>query len=189
MHQTMLALLGMMLVTMMSVSQQRALLETRRAMVNDELEVMASGVALQTMEYIGSKSFDASLVGQNVPASQPVRLVSSGGYVANLSEQIPSGKACTVLSQYEDKAGFETCDDLSDFNEMEPQSIPFEVGDETVSFSVSATVRYVDGARLPLESGTSKHKEVVVQINKVSIDGKVALLPQPIALSRIFSIP
>jgi len=58
MQQTILALLALMIASLFSYNQDRSLLRLREAMVDTEMEVMASGVAIQVMEYIGRKAFD-----------------------------------------------------------------------------------------------------------------------------------
>ena len=188
MQQTLYAMLGMLVVTLVAFNQQRARIETRQAMINDELEVMASGIALQAMEYIGSQPFDESLKAEGVPASQPSRLALVGNRTGLLKAAQPTGRKCTVLPDLRNDPNYDLCDDLSDFNAMKPQTVPFPVGDHTFLFEVTAAVRYVDDQK-KATAGVSRHKEVVVQVGEAKKEGGVRLLRAPVRLTRTFSIP
>lgn len=190
MQQTLFALLSMLIMTLLAFNQQRALIETKQAMLNDEMEVMASGIALQAMEYIGAKSFDEGVKAEGVPASQPTLLGGTSVSLNRLSAQMPSNRACTVLPQYEDDPGYDVCDDLSDFNGMRPQQVPFGFDGGEVAFQVSATVRYVNEQRQPVVGAATRHKEVVVQVEQYRASDRAYLhLKHPVTLSRTFSIP
>ncbi len=192
MQQTLLALLAMMTVTMLAFNQQRAHIETRKAMINDEMEVMASGIALQAMEYIGSKAFDENLKGLGAPASDPGRLGRADNLVSLLTpvQNLPSGRRCPLSAADEGEPGYETCDDLSDFHRMQQERVPFPVGEQIVYFHVTAQVRYVDADHRPAYgSNLTKNKEVVLSVVPEMPEGPPSFPVSPIQLSRTFSIP
>lgn len=189
MQQTLLAVVGLMTVTLLSLNQHRSAIETRRAMLDDEMEVMASGLALQAMEYIGTKSFDEATKDHEGTASNPGRFSRIGDSADNLSAIIPEDRTCTLLPAREGTGSYEACDDISDFNEMEWERMPFAMGVDTVHFEVTARVRYITEQREVLSSGTSKNKEVIVIVRQAGKDGVRKLLRQPISITRTFSLP
>lgn len=189
MQQTLLAILGMMTITLLSFNQSRALLQSRQAMLDDEMEVMASGIALQAMEYIGTKSFDESTKDSGVSASEPGAFTTLTALSENLVSTIPRERRCTLLPSREGANGYDECDDLSDYNEMTKERLPMIVGVDTVLFEVSARVRYLDNSRQPMASGSSKNKEVIVLVEQARLPGKPVLLRNPVQVSRTFSLP
>ncbi|MEX0747919.1 MAG: hypothetical protein WD275_07970, partial [Rhodothermales bacterium] len=110
-----MALLAMMTITLASVHQQRTLLESRLAMLDDEMEVMASGIALQAIEYIATKKFDEAAATQSIDKE------------TDLTSTFPQEKRCALLSSVEGKDGYVLCNDLSDFNNMSWENVPFPV--------------------------------------------------------------
>ena len=169
-----MALLAMMTVTLASINQQRTLIESHRAMLDDEMEVMASGVALQAIEYIQTKDFDETTINATVDNVQALR------------SDFPSGNRCALTAADEGAYGYDTCDDISDYNDSEWEVVPFTVGDQTVEFEVKAEVAYVDDTKARIQ-GTSFHKEVVVTVREATTDGQRSLLRQPISVARTIS--
>ena len=169
-----MAILAMMTVTLASVHQQRTLLETRRAMLDDELEVMASGVALQTLEYIGTKSFDEATVSGVVVD------------VNDLTAGFPSDQRCPLEASKEGAYGYDTCDDLSDYHDIIWEVVPFAVQSDTIFFEVTADVGYLDSSHSRTASRTF-NKEVVVTVRQRVADGERSLLRQPVNIARTYS--
>ena len=170
-----MALLALMTVTLLSVHHQRTTLETNRAMLDDEMEVMASGIALQAMEYIGTKSFDANTV-------TGVTIEDESEFSVNF----PTERNCTLLPTLEGTGNYDTCDDLGDFNQMQWEKMPFIVGGDTLLFEVMADVRYIDQNR-QVSVARSFSKEVVVTVRQSPNDAQRLLLRQPVRISRTFS--
>lgn len=189
MHQTLFAIVGLMTVTLLSLNQQRSAIETRRAMLDDEMELMASGIALQAMEYIGTKSFDQATTDLEGTASNPGRLSPVGASIKNLTSIIPTDRKCALLPSREGTGTYENCDDLSDFNEMEWESIPFVMGEDTVMFEVTARVNFINDNRVVLSSGTASNKEVAVIVRQLYEPGVRSLLRHPISVTRTYSLP
>lgn len=174
MPQTLMAILAMMTVTLASVYQQRSLLESRRAMLDDELEVMASGMALQSLEYIGTKSFDEATVNAVVTDE------------TELTANFPNSKRCALEASKEGAPSYDTCDDLSDYNEMQWDVVPFVVQGDTLLFQVTADVGYLDASHNRTSTRTF-NKEVVVTVRQLVNDGERSLLRQPVTLARTYS--
>ncbi len=169
-----MAILAMMTVTLASINQQRTLLETRRAMLDDELEVMASGVALQTLEYIGTKSFDEATVSGVVVD------------VDDLTLGFPSDQRCPLEALNEGAPAYDDCDDLSDYHQIQWEAVPFAVQSDTILFEVTADVGYVDQSHSRTPSRTF-NKEIVVTVRQRVQDGERSLLRQPVAIARTYS--
>ena len=174
MPQTLMALLAMMTVTLASINQQRTLVETQRAMLDDEMEIMASGIALQAIEYIQTKSFDSATIAARVTDAQ------------DLSSNFPTGNRCPLRAADEGAYGYDDCDDLSDYNDADWEVVPFTIGGETIEFEVKAEVAYVDESQSRIY-GTSFNKEVVVTVRESRNDGTRSLLRQPITVARTIS--
>lgn len=174
MPQTLMAILAMMTVTLASVHQQRTLVETRRAMLDDEMEVMASGIALQALEYIGTKAFDQATVSGVVVD------------VDDLTLSFPNDQRCPLEASKESNAAYDTCDDLSDYHNIQWEVVPFAVEGDTIHFEVTTDVGYLDQSHLRTSSRTF-NKEVVVTVRQRVADGERALLRRPIAIARTYS--
>ena len=171
MSQTLMAFLAMLIVSLLSFNQQRALLQAYDAMIDDELEVMASGVAMQAMEYIATQAFD-----DNAPVSTPTALTMP---------PFETGQACPLGSAT--GGGYDVCDDLDDFHQMQWEQVPFALDADTLFFAVRAEVYYLDAA-LQRISTPSYTKEVVVTVRDwQGFSGARPLMRSPVRLSRTFS--
>ena len=163
MQQTILAFLSLMIVGSFTLTQHRDVARSYSELVDDELEIAASGVAMHIMELIGNRSFDE----RTRPES-----VSYGGMPTG-SDEMSSYSAfgkysgCDLDEPFKDAI---QCTDVDDVH-MAPdewQSVPFKLkfGDE-ISFDVNVEVFYVspDDLNTPLSAGQrSMHKKVVVRI-------------------------
>ncbi len=174
MPQTLLALLSIVVVTLLSLSQQRALLESNRAMLDDEAEVMAAGIAIQTMEYIGTRAYDEKT--RIYPIDNPNQLTSV----------FPEGKKCDLAPPITTGGGYDECAAIEDFNKITPAVVPFVVGKDTLKFKVSVRVTYVDANRKPT-STPSYAKEVTVTVQDIPREGGRNMLRNPIHIPRVFA--
>lgn len=172
MTQTIYALLALVMLSLLSVSQQSAILSDYRTMLSEELEVMGSGVALQAMEYIATKAFDEES--------------TDGGTISSTSDlstmPFSTGRDC-AFSGIAD-----ACDDLDDFHSMQAEYIDFIIGTDTLQFQVDASVTYLDSNRNATTTRTYV-KEVTVTVQDYWGDGQPTLMKQPIKLARLFSYP
>ena len=58
MRQTMMGLLALMAAMLISLNVQRASLSAKLDVIDNEMETLAGGLALEVLDYIGSKPFD-----------------------------------------------------------------------------------------------------------------------------------
>ncbi len=167
MPQTVLAFLAMMIVTVLSLNQQQSMLLAYELMLNDEMEFMASAVALQAMEYITQREFDAAVAGTGTVAT-PAEL-----------QDLPfvAGNACDL------EGPLLTCIDLDDFHDMLPDTLAF-IGrnSATFAFSVSAEVYYVDETLNPDSTVTYETYSKIVAVEAEDVSG---IMLKPIRLTRL----
>lgn len=172
MTQTIYALLALAMLSLLTVTQQSAILSDYRTMLSEELEIMGSGVALQVMEYIATKAFDEQS--------------TEGGTISSTSDlstaPFSTNRDCAFSGTGD------ACDDLDDFHQMQPEYIDFVIGTDTVQFEVNASVTYLDSNRNSTNTRTYL-KEVTVEVQDYWGNGKAAFMKQPIRLARMFSYP
>lgn len=169
MPQTMLALLGLMIAITFAFNAQRETVQSRQQILANELEVMATGIALQTMETIRTRAFDQAVIKMKSPA------------VSDFST-IQSGKKCRVFN---DGRGA-PCDALEDFNRMRALPLEFDMGGgKTIPFRVRSEVTYVDDNFQPVTYPT-RSKQVTVYVIDQSMSGD-PLMRSEIHLRRTFS--
>jgi hypothetical protein len=143
-------------------------------MIDAEMEVMASGVALQVMEFIGQKDFDyATREGSYVTEASELTAPSSFGV---------SGQ-CDLVAPIQVVAPYTNCSDLDDYHGMTLQEVPFLMQSDTIYFKVTASVQYVTDAGEETESKTF-NKKVTVSLSQ---DEDQQFLLSPMTLSRVFS--
>jgi hypothetical protein len=167
MPQTVLAFLAMMIVTLLSLNQQQSMLLAYELMVNDEMEFMASAVALQAMEYVTRRDFDAAVSGTATVAA-PSEL-----------QDLPfiTGNSCEL----EGPVVF--CVDLDDFHKMLPDTLAFTGRNSTTfSFAVSTEIYYVDDALNPDSSVTYQTFSKIVAVEAADVMG---FMDKPIRLTRL----
>jgi hypothetical protein len=176
MRQTLFAFLALMLATYLSYNQQRSAVSATREMVDTEMEVMASGIALQVMEYIGHKAFD-----HYTTNDQEVTNVS--GLTAASAFGPQQSDRCDLVAPLTLTAPYQDCDDIDDFHEIPTERVPFLSKSDTMYFDVTASVRYVTDTGTPTSSRTF-NKEVTVIVKQT---GANKYLQNPISLTRTFS--
>ena len=168
MPQTVLAFLAMLIVTMLSLSQQQTMLLAYELMLNDEMEVMAAAISMQAMEYISQREFDAAVAGTNS--------------VANPNElqdwPFTAGNSCSL------QGPLLFCTDLDDFHQMTADTLEFVGRDDTspFRFTVTADVAYVDPA---LNPDSTVSYETYAKLISVSVRDVTDIMLQPITLSRL----
>lgn len=177
MNETMMAFLAMMLLMFFALNQNESIVELQREAANVEYEIMATGIAAQTMQYIASKPFDARINDGTVTLENlDVNLLT------------PPNAFPTEANPYD-----ETETAIEFFNEMQPQISYFSLDpasqDTTLSgipFSVQAAVTYVD-ANGQVSSVPTWTKEVTLYIEQVTMPGKEPYLRTPVIKTRRFS--
>ena len=120
-----MGLLALMIAMLLSLNVQRASLKAKHDVVNTEMETIAIGVALEVLDYAGSKPFDAATAADTVENANeltPLPFPTDGIY----------GEA----------------DDLDDFHEIQPHTLSAFDFD----FEITSTVAYVDVANPEVEA-------------------------------------
>ncbi|GMQ83018.1 MAG: hypothetical protein BMS9Abin05_2490 [Rhodothermia bacterium] len=164
MQQTILAMLALMIVGSFTLNQQRGAAKTYNELVDDELEIAASGVAMHVMELIGNRAFDSRTLPDQTNVSG--MLVGSSELTAE-SAFGKQGTTCDLDEPFKDTS---PCLDIDDAD-MAPdqwQDVPFRLKDgKELPFDVRVEVFYVDPSDLdkPLPTGQrSLHKKVIVKV-------------------------
>jgi len=174
MQQTLLSLVALLIATLLSFNQLRAGLQSQKQTVRAEMEMMALGVAMQTMEVIRARAFDAETAGDSNLILDPTELSST---------PFTTGNHCQVFG------GSDTCNDVDDFHEMKTATVshPLPKG-EDFDFAVDVRVQYVDGNLEPTGGTRTFRKEVTIFVQDVPDSGD-ARLPDPIEYSEVLSYP
>ncbi len=171
MNHTIMAFLAMMLMMFFSLNQNRAIVESQREAVSVELEILANGVAAQSMQYIGSMPFDANMSAID-PQNPNLALLTHPDY-------FPTG-----TSQ-------DASESLEGFHLMQPDTSYVNIGSDEeepviYAFTVQAAVHYVD------EQGNESNtptwtKEVTLYIERVVPEGSTLVQGPPVIKKRRFS--
>lgn len=175
MQQTLFAILGLMIATLLSFSQQRQVLRTQEKLIGMEMEVMASGVALQAIEYIGRKDFD-NYTTNNQTVDSPSELTNKSGFGQQYAER------CDLKGE-NTSYPYQVCDDIDDFDDMPAETVLFNTEAGSIPFEVTATVKYVDTEGNEA-SGKTFNKEVTVYVQDA---GARQFMRVPITVSRTYS--
>jgi hypothetical protein len=197
MQQALLALLGLLIVTLLSFSQQQADVRSQQQAIRAEYQQMALGVAKQSIEAIRAREyFDRAVRIYDDPDVEDFTKESDsewGGDDCIRQNEFVSnpdgGHDCTAIEDFHDETmAMENADGLI--------VLPMPGG--TVRFEVEFEVHYAeeDGSKIVrASSGPTGMKEVTVRVqdcqdqdssNSDSCDGE-PLLPQPIVFSEVFS--
>ncbi|MBX2818019.1 MAG: hypothetical protein KTR29_00015 [Rhodothermaceae bacterium] len=164
MSQTTFAILALATAMLIAVAQIRWTVQTQQRLVDDELEVMASGVARQVLEYSETRSFDE----RTTPAVWNV----SGAPFSELDFDLAAnfGNAPDPVCNLSDLTlNLAECDDIDDLHMDSTtwQSFPFIMETDTMEFEVNVQVYYVDDVdpdiRL-LGGSRSRSKEMIVRV-------------------------
>jgi hypothetical protein len=187
MQQTILAALALMLVGSFMLNQHRGAMRTYNEIVDDELEIAASGVAMHIMELISNRDFDERTAPKQIFEKG---LPQGAAEFTSTSAFGRVGSACDLDEPFLDSV---PCTDLDD-SHMAPddwQEVPFRLKDgKELPFDVNVEVFYVDPSDLdnPLPPGaTSFHKKVVVKLRAKHHVQSKRYLKGFVRLERIFS--
>ncbi len=175
MPQTLLAFLAMMIVTLLAINQQQRVLRIYESMLDDEMEVMAAGVALQALEIIEAQAFDSATLPVGATVTDPSELTA-------LPFATNNGCSLRGLNAL--------CDDVDDFNGMTPDTLSFSMRNGvTYAFEVTATVDYVTttGASVAISAVPTYDKQITVILQDVPQPGGRRLLFNPVRLTRLKS--
>ena len=161
MPQTLLGLLGLTLVTLLSINQQRITTQGYQNRLHDEYDLAASGVMMHVMELIASRSFDENTTPRAIGERRSVPdRPSDFSHRHSFGTADRGGAGCNlerpVLTPY--------CDDVDDLDGIENQLVHAHLRDDkTLPFEVSIDVYYVadDDLERPVSYRT-KNKRVIL---------------------------
>ena len=160
MAQTLLAMLALVLASLVSFNQQRNAASNYEVMVQNEVEMAASGTILHIMELIASRSFDERSTPEGIYARNYLPEYDDDFLDAGQFGQVDQGAAgCDLLEPFQTP----DCDDVDDPSGLENQLVTAELSTgRELPFSVSVDVLYVhDSGDI---SGTpTRHKLVTVR--------------------------
>lgn len=169
MQQTLLALVALMAVTFLSFSQTQSKLQHQRQVVRSEVQGMAASAALQTMEIIRARAFDAETAeGSEIDGPHDLT-----------DPDFATGNRCQVF--FPDTGA--SCNDVDDFHEMETATVPFKAPEFEVQFEVDVEVQYVNESLQPVDERTYR-KQVIV---KVQDKGEDPYLTTPVRFSEVLT--
>ncbi len=169
MPQTLGAFLAIMAVMTFALNYNRSTIHAQRNMINSEMEVMASAVAADVMNYIASKPFDARTADNTV----------------NRYNKVPA--LLTPASEFGSCAAFGSCNDIDDFHGLPAFQRTFEVEPGTeIKFDVAVKVEYIDESGFRSTSQTWA-KEVTVAVSDAESTSGLPYLFSPVKLKRQFS--
>lgn len=145
MPQTILALLGLMLISQFTLRQQHDIIQDHLEMIRTEVGTMAAAVATERLERITSMAFDSA---------------TSGSLV------LTSPSALTSRDLFRSDA---PSDDVDDFDGVSVIVVR-DAARDTLSFDVSSTVSYADELNPNhLVPTQTKFKRVVVTVTSRSV--------------------
>lgn len=187
MQQTLLSLVALLIVTLLSFSQQQASIRSQQQTVRAEYEQMALGVAMQTMEVVRARAFDEatkSLPLDSTITDDPSTFTDEGEFgVTGDCKLHPDGSGvdCETVEEFDGTTG----------------TVPFLAGKDEVSFEVTKIdVRYVTGSlgttSLDTTGASSTgefQKEVVISVQDDPSGDQSPRLPEPIRYSQVLTYP
>jgi len=162
MQQTLLALLGLLIITTLSFSQQQAGVRSQQQAIRAEYQQMALGVAKQTIEAIRNRTFDQAISdGEHKVENFTEESSSDWGGKDCIDDDHQFVNNCSAVEHYHDN-GTQAMDDADG-------TIEVQVPGHTVYFQVEMEVHYMEeeGSKLvradASDSPTSL-KEVTVRV-------------------------
>ena len=196
MPQTLLSIAGLLIVTLLSFSQQQAGVRSQQQAIRAEYQQMALGVAKQSIEAIRAREyFDQAVREHDDPD------------VEDFTEESDSewgGDDCIRQNEFvSNPDGEHDCTAIEDFHDDETMEmdnadgrIPVQIPDGTIPFQVEVQVYYVEedeGEIVDPEDPPTRLKKVSVRVQDCRdgdpsdgdpCDGE-SILPQPIVLSEV----
>ncbi len=170
MPQTLLALLALVLSSVLVFNQQRLTTKAQTRMMTDELELAASGLASDVLEFAEARSFDEATTPRSIETAQAVPALSTVFTAPSFFGATDRGTAgCNLLTP----GVTPECDDLDDLSGLVdvPVAIPLANG-RSVPFLVTVNVEYVTGPASTVVPATpTRHKRVVVRLKSRFVNG------------------
>lgn len=196
MQQTLLSLLALLIVTLLSFSQQQSSIQGQQQAFRAEIEQMALGVAMQTMEVVRARAFDKAV--QGLPTDEYAdptedNFACKDGDTCDVDDGDESNDfGGEGNCQIHPDSGGENCDVIEAFHGTTGE-VPFEIPEGAFAFNVDIEVHYVcDTLERASEGGCTpptSRKEVVVLVQDVGANGASPRLHRPIQYSEVLTYP
>ncbi len=163
MAQTLLGLLALVLASLVSFNQQRNSSSNYELMVQNEIEMAASGTIMRIMELIGSRSFDE----RSTPAG-----IDARNYLPEFDDDFVDveqfggvdrgASGCDLIEPFRTP----DCDDVDDLNGLRSQLVNAELSTgRHLAFDVDVDVQYVKGGEADeISEFPTLHKLVEVRV-------------------------
>jgi len=178
MQQTLLAILALMVAVFLSFGQMQSSQRFQDQSVRGEMEQMALGVGMQTIEVVRARVFDSAVLGTGDDVVLEPSVFSD--IPGSLSED------CRLHPGQND-SNVQDCKTIEEFNGT-TGTVPFPLATDSVDFEVEVEVDYVCADLEPC-SGPTARKKVTVFVQDASPDGQPHILPEPIRYSEVFAYP
>lgn len=162
MPQTLLAIMAMVLTSFAGFNQHRSILSSRLDMVNQEVELQSTAVAVNLLEEIGSLAYDEATKNGEITSSNLLTAISLD---SNEQQALESAQP----------------DDIDDFNNRERQIVRMRKNKE-LRFRGRSKVRYMDSNASYESASQTKFKRVTIVVK--SLDFPAA---DSISISKIVS--
>ena len=163
MPQTLLALLALVLASALVMNQQRLATQAQTRMVTDEMELAASGLVSDVMEFAEARSFDEATTVEAIHASGTVPTsAATFSDAATFGATDRGTGGCNLLLPGLSLA----CDDVDDLSGL--TWVPVEVllaNGRTIPFTVRISVTYVtDATTQTVSLLPTRHKRVSIYV-------------------------
>ena len=198
MPQTLLSIAGLLIVTLLSFSQQQANMRSQQQAIRAEYQQMALGVAKQSIEAIRAREyFDRAVREDDNPDVEDFTKESDPEWEDDDDDCIRQNEFVS------NPDGGHDCTAIEDFHDDETMKmdnadgrIPVQIPDGTIPFQVEVQVYYVEedeGEIEDPEDPPTRLKKVSVRVQDCRdgdpsdgdpCDGE-SILPQPIVLSEV----
>lgn len=170
MPQTLLSLLALVLSSVLVFNQQRLTTKAQTRMVNDEIELAASGLASDVLEFAEGRSFDQAASPSAINTSQKVpSLASQFSSASTFGAPDRGADGCNLLTPGVTPG----CNDVDDLDGL--TSIPVSIllaNGRSVPFDVSIAVSYVTGPASATVSPTpTLHKRLTLKMRSRFVNG------------------
>ena len=185
MPQTLLALLGLSLASMMAFNQQRSTVHSYGTMIENEIEVAASGAIMHAMEMVGTLAFDEETTpdaiwnkGNTHIPDDPDELSETAQF--GTSDRGSNG--CNLMRPWETPL----CDDIDDLDGLQDERVGLDlITGDSLYFDLSIDVDYVEHGDVDqVVNDRTLHKRVTIRAKSPHF---ITAPDRTIELVRVFS--
>ena len=163
MSQTILALLGLTILTTMTMNTKRVVVVIQSNLINEEMEIYGNSLVSQALGMMESKAFDSRTMPSNV-VNFGLPADSSAFSTMSTFGNMP---VCDPLEPFNDTSG---CDDLDDLHMGNSTWFSYSMpiaNNDSMAFEMNIQVVYVSEADPDVEytgSNKSNYKKVSIRV-------------------------